>query len=118
MLYMYGSYLKKKKKSISLKAPKHDYITVSIFTIEEMLKWYKSKEVENSDVYILAYTTSNLLKSIGATGMSSAEMNRSVIMLITNESHTIIKYAGIVTYTELEKDIVDMFGDKKLIILE
>lgn len=122
-LYLYGNHLRKKKKdmidSSNLKQT-YEAVTTNKFTVEEMLRWFKSHtDIDDNDEYVLSRVTKDALKKGGIEiVMPDIDINKSLLMLITDMSHKNIKHARIVTYVEIEKDILDMLGDKNLIVLE
>lgn len=122
-LYLYGNHLRKKKKDMietSKLKQTYEAVTTNKFTVEEMLRWFKSHaDIDDNDEYVLSRVTKEALKKGGIDiVMPNIDIEKSLLMLITDMSHKNIKHARIVTYAEIEKDILDMLGDKNLIILE
>lgn len=122
-LYAYGNHLRKKKKEMindSRLKQTYEAVEVNKFTVEEMLKWFKShNDVDENDEYVLSHITDDALKKGGINIiMPDVNVECSLLMLITDSSHKTIKHARIITYEEIEQDILDMLGDKNLIVLE
>lgn len=122
-LILYGNSLRKKKqqlKETSSKNQLYEVVETQKFTIEEMLKWFKSHEdVNDSDEYILSrITEETLYKGKVNNILSNADIEHSILLLITDSTHKRIKHARIIKYSEIESDILDMLGDKQLIVLE
>lgn len=122
-LILYGNSLRKKKqqlKETSSKNQLYEVVETQKFTIEEMLKWFKSHEdVNDSDEYILSrITEETLYKGKVNNVLSNADIEHSILLLITDSTHKRIKHARIIKYSEIESDILDMLGDKQLIVLE
>lgn len=122
-LILYGNSLRKKKKQLKeTSSNNHLYEVVETqkFTIEEMLTWFKSHDdVNDSDEYILSRITEETLhKGEINKVLSIADIEHSIMLLITDSTHKRIKHARIIKYSEIESDILDMLGDKQLIVLE
>ena len=122
-LILYGNSLRKKKKQLKeTSSNNHLYEVVETqkFTIEEMLTWFKSHDdVNDSDEYILSrITEETLYKGEINKVLSVADIEHSIMLLITDSTHKRIKHARIIKYSEIESDILDMLGDKQLIVLE
>lgn len=122
-LYQYGNSLRKKKKElVESSGLKQTYEAVETerFTVEEMLKWFKShNDVDDKDEYVLSRLTQEALKNGGINiVMPNIDVDHSFLMIITDSTHKKIKHARITTYSEVENEILDMLGDKNLIILE
>lgn len=122
-LILYGNSLRKKKKQLKeTSSNNHLYEVVETqkFTIEEMLTWFKSHDdVNDSDEYILSrITEETLYKGEINKVLSIADIEHSIMLLITDSTHKRIKHARIIKYSEIESDILDMLGDKQLIVLE
>ena len=122
-LYLYGNHLlKKKKQMIDSSSIKQTYeaVKTSKLTVEEMLCWYKShNDVDDNDEYVLSRVTKDTMKQGGIDlVMPNLDIEHSLLLLITDISHKNIKHARIVTFEEVEQDILDMLGDKNMIVLE
>lgn len=122
-LYTYGNHLRKKKKQMvndSILKQTYEVVETKLFTVEDLFKWYRSyNDVCDNDEFVLSHVTQEALKKGGINlVMSTLDTEHSLIMLITDSTHKKIKHSRIITYTDIEKDILDMFGDKNLIVLE
>lgn len=122
-LYVYGNHLRKKKKHMinnSMFKQSYEVVGTKLFTVEDMLKWYRSHDdVDDKDEYVLSRVTSDALKKGGKNlVLPTLDTEHSLVMLITDSSHKKIKHSRIVTYSDIEKDILDMLGNKNLIVLE
>ena len=125
-LYLYGNHLRKKKtKMIKYSGIKntYEYVKTDKFTLEDMLKWFKShNDIKDNDEYVLSRVTNEFIKKGGfdtsILGHEELDYDKSLLLIVTNASHRIIKHGRIVTYNDVDKDILDMLGEKQMIILE
>lgn len=122
-LYAYGNNLRKKKKQLVNKSQlkkTYEVVETKLFTMEDLLKWYKAHpDVNDSDEYILSRVTPDTMKKGGIDIVKpDFDVERSLLMVITDPSHKVIKHSRIIVYSDIEKDILDLLGDKNLIVLE
>lgn len=125
-LYLYGNHLRKKKtKMIKYSGIKntYEYVKTDKFTLEDMLKWFKShNDIKDNDECVLSRVTNEFIKKGGfdtsILGHEELDYDKSLLLIVTNASHRIIKHGRIVTYNDVDKDILDMLGEKQMIILE
>jgi|GEM_PF-2365592 hypothetical protein len=123
VLYAYGNHFRRKKKRLieaSALTCNYEIVKVSNFTIEEMLKWFKSHhDTVESDEYVLSRVTEEALMGSGVNiVMPNVDIDHSLLLMVVDMSHKNIKHARVVTFIEVEKDILDMLENKNLIILE
>lgn len=122
-LFLYGNHLRKKKNHLinsSKIKSSYEVVKMSKFTIESMLKWFKShSDVNELDEYILSRLTKEALKEGGIDiAMPNIDVENSLQLIILDNTHKKIKHSIIVTYDEIEKEIIDLLGNKNLVILE
>lgn len=120
--YFYGRHLRLKKNKIKKQSSNvkftYDLEKFQEFKLEDLLVWYKSHtDVVDSDEYILCRT--NHLKKIGLyDDFTSINPDNLLVMIIFDSITKQIKHLRVVSYIDVDEDILTLLDKKDFVILE